>query len=692
MIDNYGTERVIEPKGATPVTAWKINNSSSLKDDEALIKISLIQFEADCFEQFYASCEYEENLVKSKIKKIVDERGKLHNPYTESSGLFVGTIVRAGKDFGLEEKGLNIGDEIICTSPLAGLPIILDSVDSLHYYYDQADVTGYAICFKSSQLKKYDKSLPLRPLLKAIDEGSTFLTLLNNSEVKNFKNVAFVGGTMATIALYSSFLRKFGSDELKITLITDNSYLKNHGGKYVPTDFSDIFSEQIDDIIFVDVDDTINAQKEISDSFDCVFVLEHLPGSGALAAMLVSSGGTIWFITLNNSCNVSLLLADASGKEFRTHTIGGYKANGFDFAVSCYRESLPQMLKVDAFYQEQMEKNKYVPKLSHIKESLSSHNIDDYAFSSPKTREMLDSVLNIAKYDCNVIIQGETGSGKEKVFDIIHSYSQRNDKPCIRINCATIQPALAESEFFGYEKGSFTGALSEGKIGYFEMANNGTLFLDEIGSLSLDMQAKLLRVLQDSSFYKVGGTSPVHVNVRIVAANNVPLKKLVAENKFREDLFYRLNICEINVPPLRERIEDIRSLSDLFIKNFSKKYGIEKSFEGAAYRELEKYHWPGNVRELENAVHRLFISCRGNTIDKVSVDMILNDNAYLDCVMDIRKDFNRHESINFESIMEEQEKLLIEYALKKEKTTRKAADLLGLPQATFARKKIKYGL
>ena len=311
---------------------------------------------------------------------------------------------------------------------------------------------------------------------------------------------------------------------------------------------------------------------------------------------------------------------------------------------------------------------------------------------SHTTEVMVEEVLNVAQYDCNVIIQGETGVGKEKVFNLIHQNSPRRGKPCIKINCATIQENLAESEFFGYERGSFTGAQASGKEGYFELANNGTLFLDEIGSLSLVMQSKLLRVLQENTYYRVGGVTPKHVNVRVVCANNIPLRKLVEEGKFREDLYYRLNICLINVMPLRMRKDDISCLADAFISNYSKKYGITKSFSKDAYKQLEEYHWPGNVRELENTVHRLYIAEKSQIIDGYSVDMLINQSVFESAVIDIKKEFGSEEFMDFNLIMDEQEKKLIEYALKKKKTTRKAADFLGLPQTTLARKKLKHNL
>ena len=180
--------------------------------------------------------------------------------------------------------------------------------------------------------------------------------------------------------------------------------------------------------------------------------------------------------------------------------------------------------------------------------------------------------------------------------------------------------------------------------------------------------------------------------MRVICANNVPLKTLVDRGEFREDLYYRLNICMIDVPPLRRRKEDVICLADAFIKEYSRKYGIEKSFTIGALQRLEEYHWPGNVRELENTVHRLYISEKEDLIDEGAVDSLLNDSIYDNVVIDIRKQFQSRETIDFSAVIEEQEKKLIAYALKKEKTTRKAADFLNLPQATLARKKVKYGL
>jgi len=182
------------------------------------------------------------------------------------------------------------------------------------------------------------------------------------------------------------------------------------------------------------------------------------------------------------------------------------------------------------------------------------------------------------------------------------------------------------------------------------------------------------------------------VNVRVVCANNIPLKKLVEEGKFREDLYYRLNICLINVPPLRMRKEDIECLSEAFLKNYSEKYGVIKSFSPDAHKQLAEYHWPGNVRELENTVHRLYISEKDKIIGGYAVEMLLNQNVFNNVVTDIKKEHEDDEFMDFNLIMDEQEKKLIEYALKKKGTTRKAAEFLGIPQTTLARKKLKHNL
>ena len=450
---------------------------------------------------------------------------------------------------------------------------------------------------------------------------------------------------------------------------------------------------------FVDLSRPIEAYESVVEQLydprpmDAVINLEDISGSEIVATLLVKERGTVFYTSLKNNYGAGLLAADSMGKEVTSYALDGYVREAHEFAAELIEKVSSNLEFLDAIYGVKKKQNYDVRILNRERKSeLATERIDDFVYRSPVTAAMIDEALNVAQYDCSVIIQGETGVGKEKIFNIIHQNSPRQGKPCVKINCATIQENLAESEFFGYEKGAFTGAHTSGKAGYFEVANNGTLFLDEIGTLSLNMQSKLLRVLQENTYYRVGGTEQKHTNVRVVCANNVPLRKLVQEGKFREDLYYRLNICSIDVPPLRERKEDIGCLADAFLKSYSQKYGMEKEFAPETLVKLEAYHWPGNVRDLENAVHRLYIGERERVSGEDAADRLLNGSVYENMIINLKQEFSRNEGVDFNQIMEEQEKRLIAYALKKEGTTRKAAEYLNLPQATLARKKVRYGL
>jgi transcriptional regulator with PAS, ATPase and Fis domain len=228
--------------------------------------------------------------------------------------------------------------------------------------------------------------------------------------------------------------------------------------------------------------------------------------------------------------------------------------------------------------------------------------------------KIFEVIRKVAPTTTTILITGETGTGKELVADAIHTGSPRRHNPFIKINCSAIAENLIESELFGYEKGAFTGAVSS-KPGRFELAHKGTLFLDEIGDLPREMQVKLLRVIQDQEFERVGGIQTIKVDVRLVAATNRNLQLDVKKGRFREDLFYRLNVMPIHVPPLRERKEDIPALLDYFIGKFNRK--LDRHITGAdaeVMELLQDYDWPGNIRELENLAERLVLMAKGTTI------------------------------------------------------------------------------
>jgi len=244
-----------------------------------------------------------------------------------------------------------------------------------------------------------------------------------------------------------------------------------------------------------------------------------------------------------------------------------------------------------------------------------NNNFEEIVSHNKKFHKVLQRIEQVASTDATVLILGESGTGKELLARAVHNISQRSKRPLIKINCANLQADLIESELFGHEKGAFTGAY-ERKIGRFELADNGTLFLDEIGELPLLLQSKLLRVLQEGEFERLGNPNTIKVNVRIIAATNRNLEEAIAKKEFREDLFYRINVFPIYSPPLRERKEDIPLLVQHFVKKYQSKMGRDiKNIPESILKKLQEYDWPGNIRELENIVERALILSTGDTLE-----------------------------------------------------------------------------
>jgi two-component system nitrogen regulation response regulator GlnG len=232
---------------------------------------------------------------------------------------------------------------------------------------------------------------------------------------------------------------------------------------------------------------------------------------------------------------------------------------------------------------------------------------------SEPMQEVFKMIGQLAASDATALITGESGTGKELVARAIYHHGTRSGQAFLAVNCAAIPEQLLESELFGHERGAFTGATMQ-RVGKFEQCNRGTLFLDEIGDMTPATQTKILRVLQSGTFERVGGNQPIQVNVRIIAATNKPLEQAVASRQFREDLFYRLNVVRVRIPPLRDRKEDIPLLIDYFLKRFAREQQSAKSISAPALKALERYHWPGNVRELENVVRRALVMAKGGVI------------------------------------------------------------------------------
>lgn len=691
MLDRYGISRVIEPKGTMPVTAWKLDNSREISKREARLRLERVHIERDSFQQLCSECGFDKAKVMVRIMDIAERRGKLHNPFTNSGGMFHGVLEEMGERY-KQHTSCRVGDEVIVCTSSTGLPLHLDQIKEIDYNYGDILVDGYVILFEASAVFPRPKGLSINYTLAALDESSTFETI--NEKVEKGMTVLIIGKDIITTMFYAGSLKHSLENQVRILAVMDAD--QGSLGIASEEEARQLLSCYVDKLIITDITKPLDAYGEVfryeKKLVDVTINTEDLSGSETLTVLMTVPGGSIFFTSLENGYSTSVLIAESMGKELVAYSLDQYTDRYFDYTVNSLRRMKAELEKVNGFYEKAGDSRSLTEKKAREIMLKKSEKIDDFVFRSPVTKTIIDDVLNIANYDCNVIIQGETGSGKEKILGIIHKNSSRSGNPCVRINCATIQENLAESEFFGYEAGAFTGAQAAGKKGYFELANNGILFLDEIGQLSLNMQSKLLRVLQENEFFRIGGTKQLSVNVRVICANNIPLKKLVEEGTFREDLYYRLNICTIEVPPLRERKEDIYVLADAFVAGYNKKYGVEKVFSPAALARLHKYDWPGNVRELENAVHRMVISSRGNIINEEDADMVINERLYDDTVFDIKKYMKGKESFSFGEIIAEQEKRLIAYALKKEGSTRKAAAFLNMTQAQLSRKKLKYDL
>jgi formate hydrogenlyase transcriptional activator len=263
----------------------------------------------------------------------------------------------------------------------------------------------------------------------------------------------------------------------------------------------------------------------------------------------------------------------------------------------------------------EQEKNRLAAQNVYLQEEIKSvHNFEEIVGQSPAVLDVIEKVNRVAKTDASVLITGETGTGKELFARAIHSASRRHDKPLIKLNCAALPSSLVESELFGHEKGAFSGAINR-RIGRFELAQGGTIFLDEIGEVPMDVQVKLLRVLQEREFERVGGAEPIKIDVRIIAATNRDLPKAIRDGKFREDLFYRLTVFPLALPPLRDRLGDVPLLVQFLVGKFGARAGRRiEAVEQATMNRLASYPWPGNVRELENILERAIILSNGPTL------------------------------------------------------------------------------
>jgi PAS domain S-box-containing protein len=305
-----------------------------------------------------------------------------------------------------------------------------------------------------------------------------------------------------------------------------------------------------------------------------------------------------------------------------------------------------------------------------------SQKINGVICSSGAMQAVVELALRLAKVSTTLLIQGESGVGKDVVARLIHAESPRCEAPFIKINCGAIPAELLESELFGYERGAFSGARREGKPGTLELAHEGTLFLDEIGDMPLALQVKLLQVLQDRTLTRVGGTKPIKVDFRLIAATNRDLQAMVREKAFREDLFYRLNVVPIGIPPLRERVEDIIPLAHHCLEEVNERYGYSRRFSGPVMDCMLRYSWPGNVRELRNIVERLVVTARSDEIGVESLPLELSGRDVQQAV----------QPLGFKALRMAHEADVVRAAVERFGSIGRAAAHLGISESTVKRK------
>lgn len=316
-------------------------------------------------------------------------------------------------------------------------------------------------------------------------------------------------------------------------------------------------------------------------------------------------------------------------------------------------------------------------------------------YNSPQMSDLIRILNNVAPTDANILVQGESGTGKEVLAEYIHQMSERRDKEMVRINCAAFPETLLESELFGYEKGSFTGALGSGKKGLIETADGSTLFLDEINSLPLAIQGKILRTIETKMVQRIGSDRPKKIDFRLIAATNEDLSECIKKKTFRADLYYRLNVIPAIIPPLRDRPSDIEPLIEYFLNKYCKKYGKEKTFGPEAMNVLKNYSWPGNVRELKNFVERIVLISASSVYCIKSIPPQMLNGQLLSpsssgnggnsgCQFDIR--------MSLEENLNAFEKQIIESVVQQYGSGKSAAEVLRVNQSTISRKMAKYNI
>lgn len=671
----YGIHRVLEPKYILPQPAWKLDNTMDVCDDEVLIEVKTININSSSYRQICT--EYNNDIVKIKdmVLKIIELRGKLHNPITNTGGILFGQVKKIGSKY-KNHSNISEGDFVIPLVSLSMIPLKLNKIYYMDIKSPQLQVEGEAILFSCYPLVKIDNNIEVKYLITLMDEAGSCMQSYNLAQKGDRVLIMGANGKIGLLCAFA-VKEKIGNEGKIVGIVFSNE-------SKILLDKYGIFTK----IYVCDATKPMEYKNLISkddDLFDLTINCINTFGTEIFSILTTKNKGTIYFSNLTTNYNTTCLTAEGIGKDFNIIPYKGYVEGHSEFTINIFKkydvlkELIELWMKKDVSIKINNERENLIKEREN---SVKGINIEEYVFQSDEINNLLANTLRIAKYDCNVLITGESGVGKEIFANIIYKSSIRNQGPYIKINCSSIPESLLESELFGYEKGSFTGANKEGKPGYFELANGGILFLDEVGELPYNIQSKFLRAIQEKEIFRIGGVAPVKVDVRIVAATNRDLADMVKQNMFREDLYYRLNVLKIHVPSLKERRDDIIPLIRHFTQKYNKSFSMGKFFENSAFLYMMNYPWDGNIRELENLVQRLMITIEKNNI---TVFDVINN-------LDKKTKFDAVEDLSLENKIENTEFILLTEAKLKYKTTRKIAEALGVSQSTIVRKLKKYNL
>jgi transcriptional regulator with PAS, ATPase and Fis domain len=377
-------------------------------------------------------------------------------------------------------------------------------------------------------------------------------------------------------------------------------------------------------------------------------------------------------LAIDKKENISILQETANRKRLLVQATILWEKSGEIYRVICTSKDISTI-----------HSRFLLPSLNSQNDFIELLSQENFVIKSGRMKEFFLFASKVAKSDSTILLLGETGNGKSELARLIHKMSKRQRQPFVSINCAAIPEALMESEMFGYEEGAFTGTKRQGKKGFFEHANGGTIFLDEVAELPLPLQAKLLHVLQNKSFYRIGGSELIHVNVRVISATNQNLEELMENGKFRKDLYFRLHVIPLAVPPLRERPEDIIPLLLTSLEKIIARDRFQKQFSTEVLSLLSRYDWPGNVRELENIVEWLYVASNGETIEADALPPKLKE-SLLGINGDVPIIINK--VIPLKDAIDLLEKELFKKARTMATSTYKIADLLKINQSTVVRK------